>query len=505
MGPFRTKFAQEFANEVQRIFGKEGEKLVGVKMTDFSKWCRDIQQKMVKYRNRTPPPGNLKEYSPWLSRFQSNNFTHTLEIPGQYKGKTKPLPEYHVKIVGFDEKVQVLPSIRKPKCLIIRGDDEKDHMFLVKGGEDLRLDQRIEQLFGLMNDIMANDSACSQRGLRLRTYQVIPMTPRVGLIEWMNNTKPLKGVLNSAMTKAENDHYIGPNGAGACYRNWIDKFKGDPGNPSRFYGEMFKKANRTETERSFTQKQALVPWDLLRRAFLQLAVSPEAFFILRSHFASSHACLCICQYILGIGDRHLSNFLVDMETGGMIGIDFGHAFGSATQFQPLPELMPFRLTQQFVNLMLPLKKSGTLQSVMIHTLRALRSNHDLLLNTMDVFIQEPSLDWQVYARKQAKTQGINAEEQKADWYPKQKVQSAWRKLEGCNPAYVMRDDLQLGHSKQSWYKQMESVCLGDRNANVRAREPESGLSVESQVSCLIDQATDANILGRTWQGWEPWV
>ena len=65
------------------------------------------------------------------------------------------------------------------------------------------------------------------------------------------------------------------------------------------------------------------------------------------------------------------------------------------QFQPLPELMPFRLTQQFINLMLPLQKSGTLQSVMIHTLRALRSNHDLLLDTMDVFIQEPSLDWQV--------------------------------------------------------------------------------------------------------------
>ena len=68
-----------------------------------------------------------------------------------------------------------------------------------------------------------------------------------------------------------------------------------------------------------------------RRAFTQLSVSPEAFLTLRSHFASSHACVCICQYILGIGDRHLSNFMVDMETGGMIGIDFGHAFGSATQ------------------------------------------------------------------------------------------------------------------------------------------------------------------------------
>ena len=57
--------------------------------------------------------------------------------------------------------------------------------------------------------------------------------------------------------------------------------------------------------------------------------------------------------------------------------------------------MPFRLTRQFINLMLPLKESGTLQSVMVHTLRALRSNHELLVNTMDVFIKEPSIDWQV--------------------------------------------------------------------------------------------------------------
>lgn len=40
----------------------------------------------------------------------------------------------------------MLSSIRKPKRITIRGDDEKEYMFLVKGGEDLRLDQRIEQV-----------------------------------------------------------------------------------------------------------------------------------------------------------------------------------------------------------------------------------------------------------------------------------------------------------------------------------------------------------------------
>lgn len=34
------------------------------------------------------------------------------------------------------------------------------------------------QLFGVMNEVMSNDPACSQRCLRLKTYQVIPMTPR---------------------------------------------------------------------------------------------------------------------------------------------------------------------------------------------------------------------------------------------------------------------------------------------------------------------------------------
>lgn len=75
-------------------------------------------------------------------------------------------------------QVKVMSSIRRPKRLIIRGDDERDHPFLVKGGEDLRQDQRIEQLFTVMNILLNHDAACTRRGLQLRTYQVIPITTR---------------------------------------------------------------------------------------------------------------------------------------------------------------------------------------------------------------------------------------------------------------------------------------------------------------------------------------
>lgn len=50
-----------------------------------------------------------------------------------------------------------------------------------------------------------------------------------------------------------------------------------------------------------------------------------------------------------------------------------------------------------------------------------------------------------------------------------------------------------------------SVAQGSKQSNIRAREPQDGLAVEIQVKCLIDQATDPNILGRTWEGWEPWM
>ena len=65
------------------------------------------------------------------------------------------------------------------------------------------------------------------------------------------------------------------------------------------------------------------------------------------------------------------------------------------QFLPVPELMAIRLTRQIVNIGLPLKVKGMLENTMVHVLRALRQNHELLLATMDVFVKEVSVDWTV--------------------------------------------------------------------------------------------------------------
>uniref|UniRef100_A0A8C3LKH7 DNA-dependent protein kinase catalytic subunit n=1 Tax=Chrysolophus pictus TaxID=9089 RepID=A0A8C3LKH7_CHRPC len=452
LGWLRKRFVQvrAFGKDFDSHFGKDGSKLLDMKAAEF-------------LRNE-------------------------LEVPGQYDGKGKPLPEYHVKISGFDERIMVLESLRKPKRITIRGSDEQEHPFLVKGGEDLRQDQRIEQLFDVMNIVLSRDAACSQRNMQLKTYQVIPMTTRLGLIKWLENTCTLKEFLRNSMTEEEDTNYnrtvFQKICCGECAFN--DCLLG----------------NRSLI--CMQQVTSVLP----RRAFVKMSTSPEAFLALRSHFASSHALMCISHWILGIGDRHLSNFMINKETGGMVGIDFGHAFGSATQFLPVPELMPFRLTRQFVNLMMPVKEWGLMYSVMVHALRAYRADPDLLISTMDVFVKEPSLDWKNFEQRQLKKGGtwikeINTAE--VNWYPLQKISYVKRKLTGANPARITCDELHLGYEKSPFYNDFAAVARGSTDHNIRAKEPEDELSEETQVRCLIDQATDPNVLGRVWEGWEPWM
>lgn len=47
-----------------------------------------------------------------------------------------------------------------------------------------------------------------------------------------------------------------------------------------------------------------------------------------------------------------------LSKGDVIGIDFGLAFGFATTTLPLPELVPFRLSPQFQNLIPGLGAKG---------------------------------------------------------------------------------------------------------------------------------------------------
>jgi DNA-dependent protein kinase catalytic subunit len=174
----RMLFKNAIEKELDDLFGKDGDLFSTISLGDTRLTLGNIS---LKLKTIIQDKSNINNYSTWFSStFQQQNrildksSIRELEIPGQYTSKKKPLLEHHIKIVGFDEKLLVLHSLRLPKRITIRGHDENDYRFLVKGGEDIRQDQRIEALFSIMNDLYDNDPNCNQSNsahIAVRTYK----------------------------------------------------------------------------------------------------------------------------------------------------------------------------------------------------------------------------------------------------------------------------------------------------------------------------------------------
>ena len=92
-----------------------------------------------------------------------------------------------------------MPSIRRPKRIRLHGSDQREYAVLAKGGEDLRLDQRVQTIFAAMNRVMGADAACASRGLSMRTYMVTPMSASAGLIEWMSGMTTLRSAAHTGI------------------------------------------------------------------------------------------------------------------------------------------------------------------------------------------------------------------------------------------------------------------------------------------------------------------
>ncbi|XP_066140487.1 DNA-dependent protein kinase catalytic subunit-like [Euwallacea fornicatus] len=431
----------------------------------------------------------LKDYCPWLANFSAARLNIELEIPGQYSGDKLPLIQHHVKLSGFHREVSVMTSLRKPIKLTMLGMDSKEYPFLVKFGEDTRQDQRVQQLFMLMNSIFANDN----KSHYVLIYQVIPLTSSLGMIQWVDHTVSLQSFIERSLPNKRTNMI---NHLGSKFQ----KFLGKTGNDLEGYGLMAQRKDRNKVIPFFQSLVNMIPRDVLRTSIWSLSLSTESFIAFRDNFIKSYAVICICHWILGIGDRHLQNFLVCTRNGKVLGIDFGHAFGTATQILPIPELVPIRLTPHIVALMEPLKEKGALRDVMIDCLKSLRVNVGPLLATMNVFAQEPSVDWLEHAKR------FHAVDQSSDhvWYPLQKVEQAARKLQGASSAAILIEDLKFSIFnllKPEFFKAFMTLVEGSPIYDLRARLKTENLSVEDQVDSLIDHATDENLLGRMYLGW----
>ena len=260
------------------------------------------------------------------------------------------------------------------------------YSFLLKGSEDLRLDERVMQLLSISNDLYDCHGETASRALRARHYAVTPLSRKSGLIQWIEGVVSLFKISESRFTtirrQAEEKH-----------KDNDDERKKKIWNPAtEFQNSLALKTKLSRSECSdqiirevFTELQKRTPKDLLSLEIWLSSTDVSEWWIKRRRYSRSLAVMSMLGYVIGLGDRHLDNILLDFQSGEILHIDFNVCFDKGLRLR-VPECVPFRLTKSIRHALGVTQTKGTFERACVMTMRVLRRHRKLLLALMETFV-----------------------------------------------------------------------------------------------------------------------
>ncbi|XP_066601781.1 serine-protein kinase ATM-like [Prorops nasuta] len=330
---------------------------------------------------------------------------------------------------------------------------------LVKGVDDLRQDAVMQQVFGVMNTLLQNCKETKRRQLRIRTYKVVPLTQRSGVIEWCDNTIPIVTALigSDTVSGLHKKYYPDDYDSRMCVKKMMS---------------VENKPNELKLKMFIDCCNNMRP--VFHHFFIEKYPSPEIWFKRRLAYTRSIATTSIAGYILGLGDRHLNNILIDETTAEVIHIDLGIAFEQGKVLR-IPETVPFRLTREIVAPMGVAGVAGTMKRCCEETMTVLRDQKQIIITLLQVLQYDPLFAWDITPAKAYS------------------IQSGAIKNPSGNDNYTAKTN----KTAQRAILRVEQKLQGT--------EEGIATSVSGQVTRLIQEARDPSNLCRLFVGWRPFL
>ncbi|KAK1987210.1 phosphatidylinositol 3 [Colletotrichum cereale] len=390
--------------------------------------AQSLQNALMKYR--IPPP------------------TMQLEVSATKDYSDVPIIE------KLEPQMSIASGVSAPKIITAVGSDGQKYRQLVKGGnDDLRQDAIMEQVFAAVSSLLKLHRSTQQRNLGIRTYKVLPLTSASGLIEFVPNTIPLHEFLMPA-----HERYFPRDLKGSQCRKEISNAQG----------------KTTETRISVYRKVTEKFHPVMKYFFMENFVDPDDWFVKRLAYTRTTAAISMLGHVLGLGDRHGHNILLDNKTGEVVHIDLGVAFEMG-RVLPVPELVPFRLTRDIVDGMGITGTEGVFRRCCEFTLDALREETYSIMTILDVLRYDPLYSWSISPVRLAKLQG--------------------GEYDGDG------DEGEGEGRKDRKGQQVNEPSEADRALEVVRKKLSKTLSVTATVNDLINQATDVGNLAVLYSGW----
>ncbi|KAJ4290197.1 Serine/threonine-protein kinase tel1 [Kalmusia sp. IMI 367209] len=389
----------------------------------------------------------------------------TLQIEVRSNRDYSDLP----RIIKFKSRMSIANGLSAPKIITAMGSDGQSYKQLFKSGnDDLRQDAIMEQVFDQVSRLLKNHTATRLRNLGIRTYKVLPLSTRSGLMEFVQNTIPLHGWLMPAHERYY-PHDYKPDRCrkdiGACQQDTLQ--------------------NRVKV----WQKVADNFHPVMRYFLLERFQDPDEWFERRLAYTRSTAAISILGHVLGLGDRHCHNILLDEKSGEVVHIDLGVSF-EAGRVLPVPEVVPFRLTRDLVDAMGYTKTEGVFRRCCEFTMDTLREERESIMTLLNVLRYDPLVNWSVTATKAKRMQ----EQQDTN------AQRAGTVGPSGTPAPSTGAVAEM-EAQEVDKKKDEQAGEAGRALSVVEKKLSATLSTKATVNELIQQATDERNLAVLYMGW----
>ncbi|KAI3640222.1 hypothetical protein MIR68_001100 [Amoeboaphelidium protococcarum] len=439
---------------------------------------------------------------------------------------TLELTEYQILVPGQSDvyiqrllpEVLILQSKTKPKKISMVGTDGQQYTFLLKGMEDLNLEQRIMQFFKFLNATVLRNTKYS-----LKTYNIIPLGNDCGLVEWISDAVPFYGLYRNNQMKMASTAF-----------NQNDSKKQQPvvpPNPVEQWRLLFRKSlasfglsrnvHRHEVpskvyKNVWRQLSKDIPRRLIADEHLKVALPSKMLNDCQQQLTESFALSSIVSYILGIGDRHLDNILIDFASNTVVHIDFNLVFDMGQKLR-IPEIVPFRLTENIVQQFGSVGLAGKFTSACVEILQILRDNSEIILDYLSLLLKSLNLASVARILLDSKKDTVNEDssnEQMNDEMSSSISLSQHGKLEIMklfDQEYANTEQIKLDNDKLQamvMRRVSEKIFGLDRDLQAASANEQSigeQLNVSEQVELLIQRATDKEKLAQMYEGWTSWI
>ena len=230
----------------------------------------------------------------------------------------------------------------------------------------------------------------------------------------------------------------------------------------------------------------------------------------RAAFGRSAAVWSMVGHVIGLGDRHGDNVLMDNASGECVHVDFDVLFDKGMVLTR-PEIVPFRFTPNMLDAMGLAGYEGIFRRVSETTMQTLRSQKDVLISVLDPLIHDPLVEWNKTKKSQSVPDTVGSRQQ----------QVAVRNTGGDIPStaqggesestdavlMVRKIDERLNGIYNAGTEQQRrnnrNLSAGSRGGLLAA--PNTALEVRGQVHRLLKEATDDHNLARMYIGWMPFL